>query len=74
MFFVLTSQIFFLADSQSVPEMEVDTNGWKSTLRLLKSVLLVETELEGVIQRFHEKSDSSNESKSGEAGVCPAEE
>ena len=54
--------------------MEVDTTGWKLTLRLLKSVLLVETELEGAIQRFQPKSDSSIESKSGEAGVCPAAE
>ena len=51
---------------------EDDSNA--AMARLLKSVLLVETELEGAIQRFQQKSDSSIESISGEAGVCPAVE
>ena len=42
--------------------------------RLLKSLLHVESELEGSIQMFQQKSDSSIESKSGEAGVWPAAE
>ena len=42
--------------------------------RLVESLLHVESELEGSIQRFQQKSDSSIESKSVEAGVWPAAE
>ena len=51
---------------------EKDSNAAKA--KFLKSVLLVESELEGSIQRFQQKSDSSIESKSGAAGVWPAAE
>ena len=47
--------------------LEEDSNA--AMARLLKSVLLVETELDSVIQRFQETSYTSIETKSGEAGA-----
>ena len=48
---------------------EDDSNS--AMARLLESLILVETELEGAIQRLPQNSDTSIESKSGEAGVWP---
>ena len=48
--------------------LEEDSNA--AMARLLNSVLVVETELEGVIQRSRETSDTSVETKSGEEGVA----
>ena len=51
---------------------EEDSNS--AMARLLKSVLLLETEIDSAIQRVQQKSDLSIESKAGEAGVWPAAE
>ena len=48
---------------------EDDSNS--AMARLLESLILVETELEGAIQRLPQNSDTSIDSKSGEAGVWP---